>query len=147
MLQFQHSTLINAPVEVVWGFHERPNILELLTPPWQPMQVIRREGGLEVGAISELRIFLGPISLRWIAVHIECEKYRLFTDTQQEGPMNSWVHRHQFREEDGKTRLTDTIEFALPGGRLVEWLAGWWVLTQLNQLFRYRHQVTKRECE
>ncbi|MDB9482186.1 cyclase, partial [Dolichospermum circinale CS-537/05] len=38
MLHFKHSSIINAPVEVVWKFHERPDIIQLLTPPWQPVQ-------------------------------------------------------------------------------------------------------------
>ena len=146
MLQFRHSTLIDAPVEVVWGFHERPDILELLTPPWQPIQVVRREGGLEVGAVSEFRIFVGPIPLRWVAVHIEYERNRLFTDEQKEGPFEYWIHRHQFAQEGGKTRLTDSIEFALPGGWFVEQPFGWLVIGQLEQMFRYRHEVTQREC-
>ncbi len=50
MLQFKHSSMINAPVETVWRFYERSDILQLLTPPWQPVQVIRREGGLDKGA-------------------------------------------------------------------------------------------------
>lgn len=146
MLNFKHSTLIDAPLEVVWGFHERPDILDLLTPPWQPIQVVRREGGLEVGAITEFRIFVGIIPLRWLAVHIECEKYRLFTDEQREGPLEHWIHRHQFLAENGKTRLSDEIEFALPGGWLTESLAGWLAIAQLQQMFSYRHQVTQREC-
>jgi ligand-binding SRPBCC domain-containing protein len=146
MLNFQHSTLIDAPVEVVWGFHERPDILELLTPPWQPIQVVRREGGLEVGAVSEFRIFVGPIPLRWIAVHIEYKRNQLFTDEQKEGPFEHWIHRHQFAQEGGKTRLTDSIEFALPGGWFVEQPFGWLVMAQLEQIFRYRHEVTQREC-
>ena len=147
MLHFNKSTLINAPVDVVWGFHERPDILERLTPPWQPMKVVRREGGLGVGAVSEFRIFFGFIPLRWVAVHIECEHYKIFTDKQQQGPFYHWIHRHQFAEEGGKTRLTDSIEFALPGGWLVEMLLGWWVIAQLEQLFAYRHQVTQQECD
>ena len=146
MLNFHHSTLIDAPVEVVWGFHERPDILELLTPPRQPIQVVRREGGLEVGAVSEFRIFVGPIPLGWIAVHIEYERNRLFTDEQKEGPFEHWIHRHQFAQEGGKTRLTDSIEFALPGGWFVEQPFGWLVMAQLEQMFRYRHEVTQREC-
>ena len=47
MLHYCMSTLIDAPVEVVWNFHERSDILERLTPPWQPVQVVRREGGLD----------------------------------------------------------------------------------------------------
>lgn len=146
MLNFKRSILIHAPVEVVWSFHKRLDILDLLTPPWQPIQVVRREGGLEVGAISEFQIFVAPISWRWLAVHIEYEKYRLFTDKQQEGPFEHWIHRHQFAEEAGKTRLTDDIEFALPGGWLTESLFGWLVMAQLEQMFSYRHEMTQREC-
>ncbi|MDD1437932.1 cyclase, partial [Dolichospermum sp. ST_sed10] len=43
MLHFKHSSIINAPVEVVWKFHERSDILQILTPPWQPVQVVRRD--------------------------------------------------------------------------------------------------------
>ncbi|MGK7879270.1 MAG: cyclase, partial [Crocosphaera sp.] len=28
MLRFQYSSLINAPIEVVWQFHERKDILD-----------------------------------------------------------------------------------------------------------------------
>jgi ligand-binding SRPBCC domain-containing protein len=37
MLHFTHSSIINVPVEVVWKFHERHDILQLLTPAWQPV--------------------------------------------------------------------------------------------------------------
>jgi ligand-binding SRPBCC domain-containing protein len=147
MLHFQYSSLINAPVQLVWQFHERKDILDLLTPPWQPVKVIRREGGLEVGAITEFRLLLGPIPVRWLAKHIECQPNFLFTDQQVEGPMDFWVHRHQFTQENGKTRLTDSIDYEIPGGFLTEILLGWWVESRLREMFRYRHQVTKKECE
>ncbi|MDE5109230.1 MAG: cyclase, partial [Trichodesmium sp. St17_bin3_1_1] len=73
MLHFRYSTLINAPVEVVWKFHERSDILQTLTPPWQPVQIIRHQGGLEIGAISEFIIWLGPIPVKWVAIHTEYE--------------------------------------------------------------------------
>ncbi len=147
MLHFKYSSLINAPVEVVWKFHERRDILQLLTPPWQPVEVIRREGGLNVGAITEFRLFLGLLPLTWLARHTEYEENRLFTDEQISGPFESWVHRHQFEPENGKTRLTDAIAFSIAGGEPVEFFSGWLVQAQLEAMFRYRHHVTKRECE
>lgn len=147
MLHYKHSSVINAPVEIVWKFHERPDILQLLTPPWQPVQVMRREGGLDVGAITEFRLFLGLLPLTWLARHTECEEYRLFTDEQISGPFESWVHRHQFEPENGKTKLTDAIAFSIPGGDSVEFFSGWLIQAQLEAMFRYRHYVTKRECE
>jgi ligand-binding SRPBCC domain-containing protein len=147
MLHYKYSSVIDAPVEIVWKFHERPDVLQLLTPPWQPVQVIRREGGLGVGGISEFRLMLGPLPLRWLARHTAYEEYRLFTDEQISGPFDHWVHRHQFEPEDGKTRLTDDISFSIPGGEPVEFFSGWLVKAQLEATFRYRHDVTKRECE
>ncbi|GBF79400.1 SRPBCC family protein [Aphanothece sacrum] len=147
MLTFQYTTLINAPIETVWQFHERSDILVLLTPPWQPVQIIKREGGLGVGAISEFRLWLGFIPIRWLAHHIECNPPYLFVDRQEIGPMESWVHRHEFVNENGQTRLTDKIEYEIPGGLIVEFLIGWWVDSRLKEMFRYRHEVTQRECD
>ncbi|MGF1491748.1 MAG: SRPBCC family protein [Microcoleaceae cyanobacterium] len=152
MLHFQYSSLIDAPIETVWEFHLRPDILQLLTPPWQPVEVVRREGGLDIGAITEIRIGLGPIAVPWRAVLTECDRPYLFTDVQQEGPLESWTHRHQFSPEQGvagqiQTRLTDTIQFSLPGGWLLEQGLNWWVQERLTDMFRYRHQITHQECQ
>ena len=147
MLNFTYSSLINASVETVWQFHERTDILNLLTPPWQPVTVICREGGLGVGAISEFRLSLAGIPVRWIATHIECQPNRLFVDEQTTGPMKSWIHRHEFVAENGQTRLTDAIAYEIPGGWLAEFFLGWWVDARLKDMFRYRHDVTKAECE
>ncbi|AFZ34957.1 cyclase/dehydrase [Stanieria cyanosphaera PCC 7437] len=146
MLRFQYSSLIDAEPEVVWQFYERAELFDLLTPPWQPVKVIRREGGLSIGAITEFRLLLSIFPIRWIAEHIECKPNQLFVDTQVIGPMKSWLHRHQFIQEESKTRLIDTIEYELPGGWLAEFLLGWWVNARLQEMFRYRHQVTQREC-
>jgi ligand-binding SRPBCC domain-containing protein len=147
MLHFEKISIINAPVETVWRFYERPDILEKLTPFWQPVKVLKREGGLGIGAKSEFLLFFGFIPIKWIAEHIEYEQYQLFTDIQKSGPMQFWQHQHKFIDENGKTKLIDSIDFSLPGGFLTEILIGWWVKSQLNNLFNYRHQITKKECE
>lgn len=147
MLNFEKSTLINAPVERVWEFHERPDILSLLTPPWQPVKVLRREGGLGVGAITEFEIQLGFIPIKWLAHHTDCVPYQYFVDRQVEGPCQSWVHRHEFTPEDNQTRLTDTIRLELLGGEIAEWVLGSFVIDRLEDMFTYRHQVTQRYCQ
>lgn len=147
VLTFSHSSVIDAPVSRVWQFHERPDILQILTPPWQPVTVVRREGGLGVGAETEFRLHFGAIAIPWLARHSHCEENRLFIDEQIEGPLSLWIHRHEFGEEGGKTRLSDRISYELPASPWSEWLVGWFVEERLRDMFRYRHQVTKRECE
>lgn len=94
MQHFKYSSIIHAPVEVVWEFHTRPDILQVLTPPWQPVEILRREGGLEIGAMSEFRIGLGLFSVPWLAVHTEYKLYQLFTDEQQEGILEKIGRAH-----------------------------------------------------
>jgi ligand-binding SRPBCC domain-containing protein len=147
MISFVYSSLIQAPVERVFAFHEQPDALERLTPPWQPVEVLRREGGIADGAVVELRLRFGPLARRWVALHMAYERNHFFEDVQKEGPFRYWRHRHEMTPEGGATRLTDRIEFSLPGGPLVDWAIGWLARRQLTRLFRYRHEVTRRACE
>lgn len=144
MPTFVRSVVVHAPVADVFDFHEREDALPRLSPPFPPVRVVRREGGIQPGARVDLRI--GPI--RWLALHTAYEKDRLFVDEQIEGPFASWVHRHEFEAVDATTtRLTDHVTFALPGGPIVNTLFGRLVALSLVPMFRYRHRATKAACE
>jgi ligand-binding SRPBCC domain-containing protein len=141
---FVRAVDIDAPVSTVFAFHEREDALPLLSPPFPPVRVVSREGGIAVGARVELRI-AGLV--RWVARHTAFERDRLFVDEQLEGPFARWTHRHEFEDLGGRTRLTDRITYALPGGRFTQWLAPLLVTPGLHQMFRHRHRVTRAHCE
>ncbi len=144
MPQFVYSSIIPAPVAQVFAFHESPDALERLTPPWQPVQVIRKDPSLQFGARVELLVPIGPFRAKWCARHTHYEKNRLFIDVQESGPFRRWVHHHEFQAIDASTtRLTDRIEFSLPGGPLVDLLGAWFARIQLRRMFAYRHKVTR----
>jgi ligand-binding SRPBCC domain-containing protein len=126
-----------------FGFHEREDALRLLSPALLPLRVVRKTGGIETGSRVELKI--GP--LRWTALHTAFERNHLFADMQIEGPLAKWVHRHEFEAVGTATRLTDRVEYQLPGGVWINRLFGWTAQIALNQMFRQRHQTTKRYCE
>ena len=128
----------------VFAFHERDDALPRLSPPFPPVRVIRRDGGIRPGARVDLRI--GPI--RWLALHTVYDANRLFVDEQIEGPFASWVHRHEFEAIDAQTtRLTDRVTFTLPGGPIVNTLLGRVVALSLVPMFRFRHRATRAACE
>jgi ligand-binding SRPBCC domain-containing protein len=143
MPMFVKSVLIAAPIETVFGFHERPDALQLLSPKFPPLQLIRKTGGIESGSRVELKI--GPFL--WTALHTAYEKNRLFVDEQIQGPFAAWIHRHEFAAVDQATRLTDCVTFQLPGGVWINRIFGWAVQLGLRNMFRLRHRVTKRYCE
>lgn len=143
MPHFFRSVVIQAPVEKVFAFHEREDALRLLSPAFPPVRVIRRSGGIEPGARVDLMV--GPF--RWTALHSALERNRFFEDQQIEGPFALWIHRHEFEPLGNATRLTDRIEYRLPGGKWANRLLAWATALGLGQMFRHRHSVTKRYCE
>jgi ligand-binding SRPBCC domain-containing protein len=146
-MRFERITKIAAPAEKVFAFHERDDIFALLTPPWQKVKLVSRQGGLESGARVVFQAFLGPIPITWVAVHTAYEKNRLFVDEQERGPFAYWKHRHEFHPEGASSVLADRIEFHLKGGPIADLLLGWAAKLQLSLMFRHRHAVTKRICE
>ena len=48
------------------------------------------------------------------------------------------MHEHTFTEQDNGTIVGDKVEYAVPGGRLVQ---KYFVAPDLEQIFQYRHRV------
>ncbi len=143
MPTFVKSVLINAPLETVFGFHEREDALRLLSPPFPAVRVIRKTGGIEAG--SRVNLQISPFY--WVALHTAYERNRFFEDRQVTGPFAEWVHRHEFKKVSSSTQLNDRVKFQLPGGVWPNHLFGWAVRLGLHQRFRYRRRMTKRYCE
>ena len=143
MPMFVKSVLIDASIGDVFRFHEREDALALLSPAFPPVRLISRTGGIEAGARVELRVGI----FRWVAVHTAYQRDRLFVDQQIQGPFAKWIHRHEFETIGDRTKLTDRIEYELPGGSLTNALLGWTVTLGLRNMFAHRHRVIKELCE
>jgi uncharacterized protein (TIGR01777 family) len=135
-----------APADEVYRWHVRPGAFERLTPPWETVQILDRQGGIEDGGQVVLAVRAGGMHRRWVARHHDHEPGRQFCDTQVEGPFARWEHRHRFLP-DGPARCfqEDEIEYALPFGALGSWLGSAFVRRKLQGLFRYRHQITAQD--
>jgi len=137
---------IKAPVEEVFRWHSRPGALERLSPPWDPVRVIERKGGIESGARVVLEMKAGHFPFRWIAEHTDYEENRLFRDRQVRGPFSHWEHTHSF-EPDGNegSFFEDRIDYALPFYPFGKLFGGASVETKLERIFKYRHEVTTED--
>jgi ligand-binding SRPBCC domain-containing protein len=137
---FEYSSSFACTVERLWAFHERPDVIRILTPPFTPMRIIRQQGGLEVGSEKEFALGLWPLEKLWLARHVEYQRGVLFADLQVKGPFRYWLHRHHFTAEGNGSRLTDRVEYEFYGGPLLDGFVRW----QLGILFRHRHAATAR---
>ncbi|MEO8636003.1 MAG: TIGR01777 family oxidoreductase [Gemmatimonadales bacterium] len=135
---FEHSSDLAVSAAEAYAWHARPGVLERLTPPWEPVQIIERTGGLGDGRVV-LEIPFGPWRQRWVAQHRDAIPDQQFVDEQVEGPFASWVHTHRFAPLGvDRCRYTDHIVYQLPLGATGELGAGF-VQRKLERLFRYRH--------
>jgi len=140
---FVRRTALPQSAERVFAWHARPGALERLTPPFAPVRVVERSGGIEPGARVVLRLPVGPLGVTWVAEHRDLEPGRLFRDVQVSGPFARWEHTHRFLP-DGPDRsvLEDEVSYALPGGILGDTLGDGQLRQLLAPMFDYRHRVT-----
>ena len=143
---FIRRARIEASADEVFAWHALPGALEKLTPPWEPVKIIERGGGIQNGSRVVLEIKFWPLRFRWISEHQDYEEGRSFTDVQTSGPFAYWKHIHRFEPvASNACVLEDRIEYVLPLGIIGNVLAGWWVHRKLDRLFQYRHATTLQD--
>jgi uncharacterized protein (TIGR01777 family) len=136
----ERSTRLPFSAEQVWAWHVRPGAFERLTPPWERARVLERPASLEDGSRAVLEVRVGPVPVRWVALHHDVVPGRGFVDEQVEGPFASWVHEHVFTPEREGCVVTDRITCTPPLGAAGA-LAIPFVRTKLERMLRYRHAV------
>ena len=137
---------VEAPIEAVAEFHRDTRALKKLSPP--PMIVqLHRVDPMAEGSVSEFTMWLGPIPIRWRAVHSQVNQTG-FTDIQERGPLAFWQHTHRFQAlPDGKTRIEDRVEYRHHPG--IQGLFSQMLFSKvgLTALFTYRKWATRRALE
>lgn len=140
---FERSQVLPVSAAEAFRWHERPGALDRLIPPWEQVEVQQSTGGIQPGAQVELVARMGLLRLRWLAEHSDYDPPHLFRDIQKSGPFAQWEHSHRFEALSASTcRLTDHVEYRVPGGTLGAMLGGGMVTSKLEQMFAHRHATT-----
>ncbi|MBC7835405.1 MAG: cyclase, partial [Phycisphaerales bacterium] len=69
MPRFVKQSAIDAPARAVFAWHQRPDALAQLTPPWERVTIVRAAPSLAEGGRAEILLHMGPLRLRWVAEH------------------------------------------------------------------------------
>ena len=141
---FDYRFTVPASLEAVRGFHRDTSALKTLTPPPTIVQLHSIEPMAE-GSVSRFTLWVGPLPLRWTAVHRNVSDHG-FTDIQQEGPAAKWEHTHTFTQLDNnQTEIHEHIEYEHKQGF-------WGIVTRLLFstpnlwfMFGYRRWITRRK--
>lgn len=127
---------LHRPLDEVFAFFSNCHNLQRLTPDSLRFQVLTPEAEkMRVGLLIDYRLSLHGIPFQWQSEITVWEPPFRFVDEQRKGPYRDWIHEHRFEEHDGGTRVTDTVDYRVPGGSVVERLI---VRGQVRDIFNYR---------
>ncbi len=142
---FQKSTIIDAPIEAVYAFHENPHNLTKISP--SSLKVRRIDANSEAVAGETFRVeasqFFVPI--KWEGVWDRAEHPNALWDRALKSPFASFRHQHNFESLDigRRTRMTDRVEYALPGGAIGRLLSETVIRVVFGMTFAARHRATR----
>lgn len=130
------------PPAEIFPFFADANNLEAITPPWLKFSVVGAGPiVMRQGACIDYRLKVHGLPMRWQSEITLWEPPYRFCDEQRRGPYQRWVHTHSFVEHQGGTLCLDDVEFAVPGGRLIEKL---FVRRDVRTIFEYRQSALHR---
>lgn len=146
MAFFAYQFTVDVPATAVSNFHHDTRVLKRLTPPPLFAQIHQFEP-LAEGSLAQFTLWVGPIPLRWTAVHHHITPQG-FADRQLRGPLRHWEHTHRFTAvNDGVTLIQEHIHYEHHPGwrgllsRLLFNRPGLWLLfTARKWLTRYHLQ-------
>ncbi len=157
MNHLQFEQWVGFPLEQVFLFFANPQNLPRITPPQSHMRLddIKLVSGAGVapplaGAGTEIVTSFRPVPYlpfraQWIALIVEFELNRYFSDIQKKGPFREWRHRHDFlpgeRSGSSGTIVRDTIDYDVGfgfAGRIANQL---FVRRTFDAMFAHRQSV------
>jgi ligand-binding SRPBCC domain-containing protein len=131
-------------LDTVFPFFADAGNLEILTPPWLRFEILTpRPIPMRAGTLIDYRLRLHGIPLRWRSEITAWEPPHRFVDEQRRGPYRKWVHEHTFAERDGGCEVRDFVRYAVPGGRLADFM---FVRQDVRRIFEYRSRKLRGLC-
>jgi ligand-binding SRPBCC domain-containing protein len=125
--------------EEVFSLFADPYQLEKITPPWLRFQVLSSTPmPVKQGQLIDYRFRLHGLPLRWQSRIEVWEPPVRFVDLQTRGPYRYWRHEHLFENVPGGVICRDVVDYAVPGGWLIDRLL---VRRDVARIFKFRQHV------
>jgi hypothetical protein len=132
---FTYTSSYPFSAQELFLWHMRKDALKRLLPPWQKVKVLSAGSPKNMGSLTKIRMYIGPLFRDWVSKHVLYEEGKRFVDEAIKSPMLFWRHSHEFIQKQKEAILTDHIEYALP------WYVGSsYVEKNLQKLFAFRHR-------
>jgi len=139
---FSRSIDLSASPEALFAFHEDPGNISRIAPPGLSVLRVEAAGRALPGERFRLVVKQFFFTLDWEGEWESVERPRRLVDVGVRCPLKFWRHSHLFEPVPGGARMTDRVEYELPGGVSGRVLAETVVRLALGAMFASRHAAT-----
>ena len=150
---FEYASNLKADPRKVFEFHLQPKNISRVNPWWVRVVSLQSSEQIVAGTKIHLKVRSMGLPQTWEVTVQEVEDFSgtpgraHILDVAQRGPFPYWRHLHEFwAAPDGTTGLVDRVEFLPPGG-LVGVLLLPFIRKVFTEMFRARHEATRKIFE
>lgn len=146
MQTFIKSSYINCDTKSLFDFHLDTNNLTKITPTNIKVELLTKNFKPVVSQILKIKSTKYFIPMMWEVKIEKIEEPNLLVDIALKSPFKFWEHKHIFINHGNFSELKDVITFKMPFGILGD-LLSFFVKKDLQNMFDYRHKITKNILE
>lgn len=147
MMRYEKSSLIRCDIEELFSFHLDLKNLQAITPKDTKVSLVGEIFTPQEGDFLRLKTVKNFIPIDWEVLIYKVEEPNILVDLAIKSPFAFWEHSHIFtQKEDGMCELKDVIRYKAPFG-FIGVLFDFFVSYELEKMFTYRHEVTKKILE
>lgn len=146
MQTFIKSSYINCDTKSLFDFHLDTNNLTKITPTNIKVELLTKDFKPVVSQVLKIKSTKYFIPMMWEVKIEKIEEPNLLVDIALKSPFKFWEHKHIFINHGNFSELKDVITFKMPFGILGD-LLSFFVKKDLQNMFDYRHKVTKNILE
>lgn len=141
LYRLYREQVVPKPLEEVFSFFDRPENLNVLTPPELDFRILTPSPvPMHQGALIDYSIRLWGIPTRWTSYIAVYEPPYRFVDVQIRGPYSFWYHLHKFQYNGDNTLIVDEVLHLPPFGPLGRLFYRLWIRPRLEYIFDYRRK-------
>ncbi|MBL8006129.1 MAG: SRPBCC family protein [Ignavibacteria bacterium] len=132
----------NLKPKEIFDFFSNAENLNRITPPELGFKILSRlPVQMKKGTVIDYKLRLNGIPFKWKTEITAWNPPFSFTDSQISGPYRMWVHEHKFEEINGRTKMTDKVNYISPGGILEFIPHNLFVKKKAEYIFDYRTKI------
>jgi len=141
MAEFETRVTLHNTQQAVCDFLLSPANIQKISPPDTGLRFTSAPDRISEGSQLEFEIRGFGQTQRLIHTISVLEYPERFVEQQTVGPLKSWVHEHRIAAlAPGLVEVTDTIQFAPPGGLVGLLMTESRILDNLHEGFAYRQR-------